>query len=156
MLGDPQTCLVELVGNAGVERGAGHGCRQARFAASATSSSRSVILIRGIRSYAACANGPASGGSSAFSGVIFRVRLYDDRLDVFIDATLLMTLRRGRAPASGKRAHVVDYRDVIHALRANPWPCSTSSTATSCSPATPIVWPLTGRSKSSRRNRPAA
>jgi hypothetical protein len=79
MLGDPQTCLVELVGNAGVERDAGlvavTGIDVAkRFAASATSSSRSVILIRGIRSYAACANGPASGGSSAFSGVIFRVR----------------------------------------------------------------------------------
>jgi hypothetical protein len=49
-----------------------------------------------------------------------RVRLYDDRLEVFIGGTPLMTLVRGRAPASGKRAHVVDYRHVIHALRRKP------------------------------------
>jgi hypothetical protein len=57
---------------------------------------------------------------SRLIGHRLRVRLYDDRLDVFIGATLLMTLRRGRAPASGKRAHVVDYRHVIHALRSKP------------------------------------
>jgi hypothetical protein len=38
---------------------------------------------------------------------------------VFIGATLLMTLAGGRA-ARGKRAHVVDYRHVIHALRRKP------------------------------------
>ena len=32
----------------------------------------------------------------------------------------MMTLTRGRAPAGGKRAHVVDYRHVIHALRRKP------------------------------------
>jgi len=37
-------------------------------------------------------------------------RLYDDRLEVFIGATLLMTLARGRAATTGKHAHVVDYR----------------------------------------------
>ena len=57
---------------------------------------------------------------SRLIGHRLRIRLYDDRLDVFIGATLLMTLRRGRAPASGKRAHVVDYRHVIHALRSKP------------------------------------
>ncbi len=57
---------------------------------------------------------------SRLIGHRLRVRLYDDRLDVFIGATLLMTLARGRAPASGKRAHVVDYRHVIHALRRKP------------------------------------
>ena len=49
-----------------------------------------------------------------------RVRLYDDRLELFIGATLLMTLTRGRAAATGKHAHVVDYRHVIHALRRKP------------------------------------
>ena len=53
-------------------------------------------------------------------GHCLRVRLYDDRLEVFIGATLLMTLTRGRAPGTGKRAHVVDYRHVIHALRRKP------------------------------------
>jgi hypothetical protein len=57
---------------------------------------------------------------SRLIGHRLRVRMYDDRLDVFIGATLLMTLTRGRATAAGKRAHVVDYRHVIHALRRKP------------------------------------
>jgi hypothetical protein len=54
---------------------------------------------------------------SRLIGHRLRVRLYDDRLDVFIGGTRLMTLTRGRAAGVGKRAHVVDYRHVIHALR---------------------------------------
>jgi hypothetical protein len=46
-----------------------------------------------------------------------RVRLYDDRLDLFVGGTPLMTQVRGRENAAGKHAHVVDYRHVIHALR---------------------------------------
>ncbi len=57
---------------------------------------------------------------SRLVGHRLRVRLYDNRLEVFIGATLLMTLTRGRAPGTGKRAHVVDYRHVIHALRRKP------------------------------------
>ena len=57
---------------------------------------------------------------SRLIGHRLRVRLYDDRLDVFVGATSLMTLTRGRAPSTGKRAHVVDYRHVIHALRRKP------------------------------------
>lgn len=49
-----------------------------------------------------------------------RVRLYDDRLDVFIGGTRLMTLPRGRAGMNGKHGHVVDYRHVIHSLRRKP------------------------------------
>jgi hypothetical protein len=49
-----------------------------------------------------------------------RVRLYDDRLDVFIGGTHLMTLPRGRAHASGKHDQVVNYRHVIHSLRRKP------------------------------------
>lgn len=48
------------------------------------------------------------------------VRLYDDRLDVFLGATMLMTLLRGRATSNGKHGHVVDYRHVIHSLRRKP------------------------------------
>jgi hypothetical protein len=48
------------------------------------------------------------------------VRLRDDRLDLFIRGTALMTLTRGRATAVGKCGHVVDYRHVIHALRRKP------------------------------------
>jgi len=48
------------------------------------------------------------------------VRLYDDRLEVFIGGTPLLTLPRGRARPSGKHAHVVNYRHVIHSLRHKP------------------------------------
>jgi hypothetical protein len=44
----------------------------------------------------------------------------DDRLECFLGATPIMTLRRGRAPPSSSRGHVVDYRHVIHALRRKP------------------------------------
>lgn len=57
---------------------------------------------------------------SRLIGHRLRVRLYDDRLDVFIGGTPLMTLPRGRAQASGKHNQVVDYRHVIHSLRKKP------------------------------------
>lgn len=57
---------------------------------------------------------------SRLIGHRLRVRLYDDRLDVFIGATHLMTLSRGRAHPSGKHDQVVNYRHVIHALRRKP------------------------------------
>jgi len=57
---------------------------------------------------------------SRLIGHQLRVRLYDDRLDLFVGGTLLITLRRGRAHSSGKHAQVVNYRHVIHALRRKP------------------------------------
>jgi hypothetical protein len=57
---------------------------------------------------------------SRLIGHRLRVRLYDDRLDVFIGGTHLMTLPRGRAHPSGKHAQVVNYRHVIHSLRKKP------------------------------------
>ena len=51
--------------------------------------------------------------------MLFR-SLYDDRLDCFLGATPMMTLRRGRQPSPDKGGHVVDYRHVIHALRKKP------------------------------------
>ena len=57
---------------------------------------------------------------SRLIGHRLRVRLYDDRLELFIGGTRLMTLTRGRAPVGGKHAHVVDYHHVIHALRRKP------------------------------------
>jgi hypothetical protein len=44
----------------------------------------------------------------------------DDRLDIFIGGTQLMTLPRGRASASGKHDQIVNYRHVIHSLRRKP------------------------------------
>lgn len=57
---------------------------------------------------------------SRLIGHRLRVRLYDDRLALFIGGTPLMSLPRGRADAKGKHGHVVDYRHVIHALRRKP------------------------------------
>ena len=57
---------------------------------------------------------------SRLIGHRLRVRLYDDRLECFLGATPLITLRRGRPHCRGKHGHVVDYRHVIHALRRKP------------------------------------
>jgi hypothetical protein len=57
---------------------------------------------------------------SRLIGHRLRVRLYDDRLELFLGATALMTLARGRPGPNGKHGHVVDYRHVIHALRRKP------------------------------------
>ena len=57
---------------------------------------------------------------SRLIGHRLRVRLHDDRLELFLGGTHLMTLPRGRGYGDRRRAHVVDYRHVIHALRAKP------------------------------------
>lgn len=57
---------------------------------------------------------------SRLIGHRLRVRLYDDRLELFIGGTHLMTMARGRAASNGAHGHVVDYRHVIHSLRRKP------------------------------------
>lgn len=57
---------------------------------------------------------------SRLIGHRLRVRLYDDRLELFLGGTALMTLQRGRPGSGGKHGHVIDYRHVIHALRRKP------------------------------------
>jgi hypothetical protein len=57
---------------------------------------------------------------SRLIGHRLRVYLYDDRLECFLGATRLMTLRRGWPHPNGKHGHVVDYRHVVHALRRKP------------------------------------
>lgn len=57
---------------------------------------------------------------SRLIGHRIRVRLYDDRLALFLGGSHLMTVRRGRAHRSGQHGHVVDYRHMIHALRRKP------------------------------------
>ena len=56
---------------------------------------------------------------SRLIGHRLRVRLHDDRIEVFLGGTHLTTLPRGRGRGYGdrRRAHIVDYRHVIHALR---------------------------------------
>jgi hypothetical protein len=57
---------------------------------------------------------------SRLIGHRLRVHLYDDRLECFLGATPMMTLRRGRPLSDNKGGHVVDYHHVIHALRKKP------------------------------------
>ncbi len=49
-----------------------------------------------------------------------RVRLFDDRLEVFMGGTHLTTLPRGRAHPDGRHDQVVNCHHVIHALRKKP------------------------------------
>jgi len=59
---------------------------------------------------------------SRLIGYELTLRAFDDRLELFLGGTPLETLPRGRAPDGGRggHAHVVDYRHVIHSLRAKP------------------------------------
>ncbi len=57
---------------------------------------------------------------SRLIGHRLRVRLFDDRLEVFTGGTRLLTLPRGRAKANGRHDQVVNYRHVIHSLRKKP------------------------------------
>ncbi len=57
---------------------------------------------------------------SRLIGHRLKVRIHDDRIDVFLGGTPLMTLPRGRGCGADRRGHVVDDRHVIHALRAKP------------------------------------
>ncbi|CAK0746011.1 transposase [uncultured Gammaproteobacteria bacterium] len=57
---------------------------------------------------------------SKLIGQHLRVRLYDDRLDLFLGGTSLITIPRGRPHASGRNGYVVDYRHIIGSLRRKP------------------------------------
>jgi hypothetical protein len=57
---------------------------------------------------------------SRLIGHRLRVRLYDDRLEVFVGGTHLHTLPRGRAHPDGRHDQVVSYHHVIHSLRRKP------------------------------------
>ena len=59
---------------------------------------------------------------SRLIGFELNLRVYDDRLEVFLGDTRIETLPRGRAPDRGRgtHAHVVNYHHVIHSLRTKP------------------------------------
>ena len=58
---------------------------------------------------------------SRLIGCQLRLRLFDDRLELFLGATVLLSLPRGRATRGGQHAHVVSYHHVIHSLRCKPF-----------------------------------
>lgn len=53
---------------------------------------------------------------SRLIGHRLRVRLHNDRLEVFMGGSHLLTLPRGHAHRDGRHDQVVNYRHVIHAL----------------------------------------
>ena len=57
---------------------------------------------------------------SRLIGHRLRIRLYDDRLEIFLGGTQLMRLPRGRAHPDGRHDQVVNYHHVIHSLRKKP------------------------------------
>jgi hypothetical protein len=57
---------------------------------------------------------------SRLIGHRLRVRLHDDRLEVYLGGSHQFTLPRGRRRPDGRHGHVVDYRHVIHSLRRKP------------------------------------
>jgi len=57
---------------------------------------------------------------SRLIGHQLRVRIYDDRLDLLLGATFLVTLPRARVTRHGPHRHVVNYHHVIHSLRKKP------------------------------------
>src|ERR1700757_2338844 len=57
---------------------------------------------------------------SRLIGHRLRVHLYDDRLECFLGATPMMTLRRGRPGSGSKGGHGVDFLHVIPSLRQKP------------------------------------
>ncbi len=57
---------------------------------------------------------------SRLIGHRLRVRLYDDRLEVYLGSSHQLTLPRGRRRPDGRHGHVVDYRHMIHSLRRKP------------------------------------
>ncbi len=57
---------------------------------------------------------------SRLIGHHLRVHLFPDRLQVFLGASELLSLPRGKPPAPGRRGHVVNYHHLIHALRRKP------------------------------------
>jgi hypothetical protein len=57
---------------------------------------------------------------SRLVGHRLRVRLYDDRVELYVGGTRTLTVNRGRCGPNGKHGHVVDYRHVIHSLRRKP------------------------------------
>jgi len=46
--------------------------------------------------------------------------LFDDRLELFLGGSHLLTLPRGRAQPSGTNGHVINYRHIIHSLKRKP------------------------------------
>jgi len=57
---------------------------------------------------------------SRLIGKRLRVHVYDDRIEAFLGATLVVSHTRQRGRNDGVRVHCINYHHVIHALRRKP------------------------------------
>ena len=57
---------------------------------------------------------------SRLIGKRLRVHVYDDRIEAFLGATLVVSHTRQRGRNDGMRIHCINYHHVIHALRRKP------------------------------------
>ena len=57
---------------------------------------------------------------SSYIGSFVRVRLYDDRLEVYLEGKRQLTLARGFPSQGGLRGYMINYRHVLPSLRARP------------------------------------
>lgn len=58
---------------------------------------------------------------SRLIGHRLRVRIHDDRLELFLGSTYIEDLPRKRAAKNGCHAHVVNYRHILYSLRRKPF-----------------------------------
>ncbi len=68
-----------------------------------------------------------------------RVHLYDDRIEAFLGATVVVSHPRARGRGDGHRVHVINCHHVIHALRRKPQALSSSIYRDSLFPRTEYV-----------------
>jgi hypothetical protein len=57
---------------------------------------------------------------SRLIGHRLKVRLYHDRLDCYLGASLVLTVRRGHPPPGKSRGRVIDYRHLLEGLKRKP------------------------------------
>ena len=93
---------------------------------------------------------------SRLIGHRLRVRLYDDRLDVFIGGSHLMTPPAGGSMPTASTTRSVNYRHVIHSLRRKPMALPQPVYRDQPSPAKPIDEPSTHSCSGCPKSRPAA
>ena len=78
------------------------------------------IVARVTRTGGFLVNGVFYSAPSRLIGQRLRVHLYDDRVEAFLGSSHVVSHPRLRARHDGRRAHRIDYRHVIHALRRKP------------------------------------
>ncbi len=84
------------------------------------------VVVRVTRTGGFLVHGIFYSAPSRLIGQRLRVHVYDDRIEAWLGSTHVLGHPRLRARQDGRRAHCIDYRHVIHALRRKPQALATS------------------------------